>query len=137
MILPPHRAVVAFVAAAVVAGAAPGAAQARVRKTCAPRTTVMSTPGGLVIGFLAGLFLAAGLGGRDLKQVYEWLNDPVLATPVRLLQEHGVKAADAVDLARIAPYCRFHEVLGRLPDGVRNLGGYLRTAVMGENAATR
>jgi hypothetical protein len=53
MILAPHRAVVAFVAAAVVAGAVPGAAQARVRKTCAPRTKVMSTPGGLVIGFLA------------------------------------------------------------------------------------
>jgi hypothetical protein len=53
MILAPHRAVVAFVAAAVVAGAAPGVAQARARKTCAPRTRVMSTPGGLVIGFLA------------------------------------------------------------------------------------
>jgi hypothetical protein len=53
MILPPHRAVVALVAAAVVAGAAPGIAQARVRKTCAPRTKVMSTPGGLVVGFLA------------------------------------------------------------------------------------
>ena len=53
MILPPRCSVVAFVAAAVVAGAAPGAAQARVRKTCAPRTKVMSTPGGLVIGFLA------------------------------------------------------------------------------------
>ena len=53
MILPPHRAVVAFVAAAVVAGAAPGAAEARVRTTCAPRTKIMSTPGGLVVGFLA------------------------------------------------------------------------------------
>jgi hypothetical protein len=53
MILPPHRAVVAFVAAAVVAGVAPGAAEARARKTCAPRTKVMSTPGGLVVGFLA------------------------------------------------------------------------------------
>jgi len=53
MILPPHRVVVALVAAAVVAGVAPGAAEARVRKTCAPRTKVMSTPGGLVVGFLA------------------------------------------------------------------------------------
>ena len=53
MVLPPHRAVVAFVAAAVVAGAAPGTAKARVRTTCAPRTKVMSTPGGLVVGFLA------------------------------------------------------------------------------------
>jgi hypothetical protein len=53
MVLPPHRAVVALVAAAVVAGAAPGAADARVRKTCAPRTKVLSTPGGLVVGFLA------------------------------------------------------------------------------------
>jgi hypothetical protein len=55
MILPPHRAVVAFLAAAVVAGAAPAAAaaKARVRTTCAPRTKIMSTPGGLVVGFLA------------------------------------------------------------------------------------
>ena len=53
MILPPHRAVVALVAAAVVAGVAPRAAEARVRTTCAPRTKVMSTPGGLVVGFLA------------------------------------------------------------------------------------
>jgi hypothetical protein len=53
MILPPHRAVVALVAAAVVAGVVPHAAEARVRTTCAPRTKVMSTPGGLVVGFLA------------------------------------------------------------------------------------
>jgi hypothetical protein len=53
VILPPRCSVVAFVAAAVVAGTAPGVAQARARKTCAPRTKVMSTPGGLVIGFLA------------------------------------------------------------------------------------
>jgi Bacterial SH3 domain len=52
MMLAPHRAVVAFVAAAVVVGAVPGVAEARVRKTCAPRTRVMSTPGGLVVGFL-------------------------------------------------------------------------------------
>jgi len=53
MNLAPHRAVVALVAAAVVAGVAPAAAEARVRTTCAPRTKVMSTPGGLVVGFLA------------------------------------------------------------------------------------
>ena len=53
MILPPHRAVVALVAAAVVAGTAPGVAEARVRTTCAPRTKVLNTPGGLVVGFLA------------------------------------------------------------------------------------
>jgi hypothetical protein len=53
MILPPLRAVAALVAATVVAGTVPGSAQARVRKTCAPRTRVMSTPGGLVVGFLA------------------------------------------------------------------------------------
>jgi hypothetical protein len=53
MVLPPHRAVVALVAAAVVAGTAPGEANARVRTTCAPRAKVMSTPGGLVVGFLA------------------------------------------------------------------------------------
>jgi hypothetical protein len=53
MVLPPHRAVAALVAAAVVAGVSPGTAQARARKTCAPRTKVMSTPGGLVVGFLA------------------------------------------------------------------------------------
>jgi hypothetical protein len=53
VILLPRCSVAAFVAAAVVAGTAPGVAQARVRKTCAPRTKVMSTPGGLVVGFLA------------------------------------------------------------------------------------
>ena len=50
----PHSAVAALVAATVVAGAwAAPAAQARVRTTCAQRTKVMSTPGGLVVGFLA------------------------------------------------------------------------------------
>ena len=53
MLLASHRAVVALVAAAVVVGAAPRAAEARVRTTCAPRTKIMSTPGGLVVGFLA------------------------------------------------------------------------------------
>ena len=53
MIVAPHRAVVALVAAAAVAVAAPGSTQARVRTTCAPRTKVLSTPGGLVVGFLA------------------------------------------------------------------------------------
>jgi hypothetical protein len=54
MILPPHQAVAALAAVAVAAGAwAAPAAQARVRTTCAARTTVFSTPGGLVVGFLA------------------------------------------------------------------------------------
>jgi hypothetical protein len=53
MIRVPHRAVAALVAAVVVVGAAPGAAEARVRTTCAPPTKVVSTPGGLVVGFLA------------------------------------------------------------------------------------
>jgi hypothetical protein len=54
MIRSPHSAVAALAAAAVVAGAcAAPAAQARVRTTCANRTKVMSTPGGLVVAFLA------------------------------------------------------------------------------------
>jgi hypothetical protein len=48
MILP-HA--VCPLAAAVVAERPP--ACSGVRKTCAPRTKVMSTPGGLVVGFLA------------------------------------------------------------------------------------
>lgn len=35
---------------------------------------------------LTGLLLAAGLSGRDLHEVYEWLNDPALSTPARLLR---------------------------------------------------
>ncbi|HEY6793072.1 MAG TPA: type IV secretory system conjugative DNA transfer family protein, partial [Kineosporiaceae bacterium] len=31
---------------------------------------------------LTSLLLAAACGGRDLVEVYEWLNDPVLTTPV-------------------------------------------------------
>jgi hypothetical protein len=46
----------AALAAAVLLGAwatPAGAAQARVRPICVTRSTVMSTPGGLVVGFLA------------------------------------------------------------------------------------
>lgn len=49
---------------------------------------------------LAGLLLAAGLSGRQLDEVYEWLNDPVLPTPVQLLREHGQHAAAASMLGR-------------------------------------
>ncbi len=44
---------------------------------------------------LTGLLLAAGLGGRTLVEVYEWLNDPVIATPARILQASGQPAAAA------------------------------------------
>ncbi len=54
MIGTPHSAVAALAAATVMAGAwAAPAAQARVRPTCANRTRVLSTPGGLVVAFLA------------------------------------------------------------------------------------
>ena len=83
MIFPPRRSVVAFVAAAVVAGTAPGVAQARVRKTCAPRTKVMSTPGGLVVGFLARgapvIVLKRARGGhwtevRAVQSIVGWIH---------------------------------------------------------------
>jgi len=70
-------------AAAVVAGTAPGVAQARVRKTCAPRTKVMSTPGGLVIGFLARgapvIVLKRARGGhwtevRAVQSIVGWIH---------------------------------------------------------------
>ena len=44
---------------------------------------------------LTGLLLAAASSGRDLVEVYEWLNDPVLATPVELLRAAGHRAAAA------------------------------------------
>ena len=47
------------------------------------------------LDLLTGLLLAAALSGRDLDELYEWLNDPVLATPVQVLREHGQKAAAA------------------------------------------
>jgi len=51
-----HNTVAAVAAATVVAGgwAAPAsAAQSRVRTVCARQSRVLSTPGGLVVGFLA------------------------------------------------------------------------------------
>ena len=42
---------------------------------------------------LTGLLLAAGLGGRSLVEVYEWLNDPVIGTPAQILRERGQEAA--------------------------------------------
>lgn len=47
------------------------------------------------LDLLTSLLLAAALSGRDLGEVYEWLNDPVLATPVQVLLENGQKAAAA------------------------------------------
>jgi type IV secretory pathway TraG/TraD family ATPase VirD4 len=41
---------------------------------------------------LTGLLLAAALSRRSLDDVYEWLNDPVISTPVDLLREHGQMA---------------------------------------------
>jgi type IV secretory pathway TraG/TraD family ATPase VirD4 len=49
---------------------------------------------------LTGLLLAAALSGRDLNEVYAWLNDPVLMTPVELLQRHGEPAVAASLLGR-------------------------------------
>jgi type IV secretory pathway TraG/TraD family ATPase VirD4 len=45
------------------------------------------------LDLLTGLLLAASLSGRGLDEVYEWLNDPVLSTPVQVLREYGHKAA--------------------------------------------
>jgi type IV secretory pathway TraG/TraD family ATPase VirD4 len=44
---------------------------------------------------LTGLLLAAGLGGRSLVEVYEWLNDPVITTPAQILRDRGQEAAAA------------------------------------------
>ncbi|GAA4968827.1 type IV secretory system conjugative DNA transfer family protein [Kineococcus glutinatus] len=44
---------------------------------------------------LAGLLLAAACSGRDLRDVYEWLNDPVIPTPAALLAEAGFTASAA------------------------------------------
>jgi len=38
---------------------------------------------------LTALILAAALDGRDLAQVYRWLNDSSSRTPVQLLRRHG------------------------------------------------
>jgi len=56
MTIPIPQAAVALAMTTVLAGAwaAPaGAAQTHVRTTCARQTRVLSTPGGLVVGFLA------------------------------------------------------------------------------------
>jgi type IV secretory pathway TraG/TraD family ATPase VirD4 len=50
---------------------------------------------------LTGLLLAAATCGRDLAEVYEWLNDPVLVTPVELLRAAGHKAAASSLLGRM------------------------------------
>ena len=50
---------------------------------------------------LAGLLLAAGTSGRDLTEVYEWLNDPMLQTPVDLLRTRGFNAAAVGLLGRM------------------------------------
>jgi type IV secretory pathway TraG/TraD family ATPase VirD4 len=42
---------------------------------------------------LTSLLLAAALSGRNLRDVYEWLSDPVISTPVELLSENGHAAA--------------------------------------------
>lgn len=44
---------------------------------------------------LTSLLLAAALSARSLVDVYEWLNDPVIATPSELLRSHGEQAAAA------------------------------------------
>jgi type IV secretory pathway TraG/TraD family ATPase VirD4 len=49
---------------------------------------------------LTGLLLAAALDGRDLVEVYEWLNDPVLTTPIELLRRHEEPAVAASLLGR-------------------------------------
>jgi len=47
------------------------------------------------VDLLTGLLLAAGLSGRTLHDVYEWLNEPVLPTPAQVLREHGERGAAA------------------------------------------
>jgi type IV secretory pathway TraG/TraD family ATPase VirD4 len=49
---------------------------------------------------LTGLLLAAALSDRTLDEVYEWLNDPVLATPGQVLREVGQPACAAGISAR-------------------------------------
>jgi type IV secretory pathway TraG/TraD family ATPase VirD4 len=50
---------------------------------------------------LTSLLLAAAAGGRDLTEVYEWLNDPVLTTPVDLLRAAGHHPAAAALAGRV------------------------------------
>jgi type IV secretory pathway TraG/TraD family ATPase VirD4 len=49
---------------------------------------------------LTGLLLAAALNGRSLVEVYEWLNDPALTTPVELLRRREEIAVAASLLGR-------------------------------------
>ena len=44
---------------------------------------------------LTALLLAAGLTGRDLVEVYEWLNDPILTSPIDVLRAAGQNAVAA------------------------------------------
>jgi type IV secretory pathway TraG/TraD family ATPase VirD4 len=44
---------------------------------------------------LTALLLAAGLAGRSLSQVYEWLNDSGAKQPVQLLRRYGMDAVAA------------------------------------------
>jgi len=44
---------------------------------------------------LTGLLLAAAVSGRDLRDVYSWLNDPVIPTPASLLRAAGHDAVAA------------------------------------------
>ncbi len=46
-------------------------------------------------GLLTDLLLAAGIGGRTLAEVYEWLADSTSLDPVDLLRAHGHGAAAA------------------------------------------
>jgi len=50
---------------------------------------------------LTGLVLAAALSGQSLVEVYEWLNDPVVPTPVEVLRQHGRQAVAASLLGRM------------------------------------
>jgi type IV secretory pathway TraG/TraD family ATPase VirD4 len=50
---------------------------------------------------LTGLLLAASVSGRDLVEVYEWLNDPVVTTPVEALRASGHRAVAASLLGRM------------------------------------
>jgi type IV secretory pathway TraG/TraD family ATPase VirD4 len=49
---------------------------------------------------LTGLLLAAALDGRTLVEVYEWLNDPALTTPIELLRRREEIAVAASLLGR-------------------------------------
>ncbi|MEX5307656.1 TraM recognition domain-containing protein [Kocuria sp. CPCC 205258] len=53
---------------------------------------------------LAGLLLAAAVGGQPIERVHYWLSRPTDDTPVKLLDEHGwAKEADSLSGAITAP----------------------------------